>query len=618
MAATGPIGQDKRVHGDELATSGTHRTNGRRSGDTVPGRRLDSWKAIAQYLNRDIRSVQRWERDRGLPIHRLPGHKGGAVFAYEGELNDWLRPDRDGTSADSVGADGAPLQTPERADEPTAGSSASFRLRVGPLWLIAAGLVVVGGLLWVWRSGWFSASSRPIRSIAVLPLQNLSNDPGQEYFADGMTDELITDLAQLRELKVVSKTSVLPYKGTRKSLPEIGRELGVDAVVEGSVLRAGDRVRITAQLIRASTDRHIWAHAYEGDLRNVLSLQAGIAESITDQVRLKLTPQERNRLDGTRSYDPEAYDLYLRGRYIAAQRNEQALREAIGYYQQAVAKDPGFSLAYAGLADCDTLLALFGSGNSWLADAAMNARQALAIDDSLAEAHTSLAAVSVLNWNWDQAEKEFHRALDLNPNDAQTHQWYGNLFLGPNGRHAEAIAELRRALELDPLSQVIGVDLGYAYFAAEQYDSAYAEYQKVLATNPDFMPVHYQLAGYYRQRGMYAREVAETIENARLAGRPLIAREMQRLSEDRQAFYRTIAETRGTLNHPEEYAGSYANSVEAYLMIGEKAQALAALNNSYRNHEPYMIFIAENPFLSSLRGDPAFQELEREVGVLSP
>ncbi|HLI62691.1 MAG TPA: tetratricopeptide repeat protein [Terriglobales bacterium] len=632
MASTGQIGQGKGAPRDGSLSPGGNvseatgnvagtPTGGVSSGgaQASPGRRLDSWKAIAQFLNRDIRSVQRWERDRGLPVHRLPGQKGGAVFAYEGELNEWLRSGREGGGPDSVAVlEGSTPQTPEQPATATAGPSGSLLRRFRGPWLIAAGLLIVGGLLVAWRSGWFSGSPRPIRSIAVLPLQNLSNDPNQEYFADGMTDELITDLAQLRDLKVVSKTSVLPYKGTHKSLPEIGRELGVDAVVEGSVLRAGDRVRITAQLIRASTDRHIWARAYEGDLRNVLSLQAGIAQSITDEVRLKLTPRERNRLTDTRSYDPEAYDLYLRGRYVFARRNEQALQEAMGYYQQAIAKDPGFSLAYAGLADCDALLALFGSGNSWLAGAATNARKALAMDDDLAEAHTSLAAVSVLNWNWDEAEKEFHRALDLNPNDAQTHQWYGNLLLGPKGRHAEAIAELRRALELDPLSPVIAVDLGYAYFAAGQYDSAYTQYQKVLATNPDFMPVHFQLAEYYRQRGMYADEIGELTENSRLAGRPLIVRDIQHLSQDREAFYRTIAETGGNFGHPEEYAGSYANSVEAYLMIGQKARALAALNNSYQKHEPYMIFIAENPLLSSLRGDPAFQELERKVGLRSP
>ena len=432
-----------------------------------------------------------------------------------------------------------------------------------------------------------------------------------------MTDELITDLAQISELKVVSKTSIMQYKGTRKPLPQIGRELGVDAVVEGSVLRSGDRVRITAQLIRASTDRHLWAQAYEGDLKNVLSLQARIAGSISDEVRIKLSAQERGRLAVARAYDPEAYDLYLRGRYVSARRNEKAFQAAIGYYKQAAAKDPQFPLAYAGMADCETLLALFGSGNAWTSEAVANARKALALDDTLAEVHTSLAAVHVLNWEWRQAEGEFRRALDLNPNDAQTHHWYGNLFLGPLGRHPEAIAELQRALELDPLSLVINDDLGYAYFLAGKYDSAYAQYRKVLAMDPDFMPVHFQLAAYYRQRGMYDREVEEMVKNSALAGRPLIAKEMQRLARNQHKLFEKIAETGGNLDHPEEFAGSRPTSVEAYLVVGRKEQALAALQKCYENRDPYMIYLRVNPFLAPLRDDPAFQELERKVGLLS-
>ncbi len=605
MASTGQIGQKNHIPASG-APLGASRN---------PGRRLDSWKSIAQYLDRDIRSVQRWERDRGLPIHRLPGQKGGAVFAYEHELDEWLRSGRLGADPNGVAFD-ALAAVAEKVDESGSVPTGTSSRRVWGKWLILAALLLIGGLLLAWRApgnGWFS---RPIRSIAVLPLQNLSSDPAQEYFADGMTDELITDLAQVRALKVVSKTSVLQYKGTRKPLPQIARELGVDAVVEGSVLREGNRVRITAQLIRASTDRHIWAHSYEGDLRNVLSLQSRIAESITDEVRLKLTDQERNRLAASRSYDPDAYDLYLRGRYVSQRRNEQALQEAIQYYRQAATSDPSFSLAYAGLADSETLLALFGNGDSWRPEATADARKALALDDSLAEAHISLAAVSVLNWNWDEAEKEFRRALELNPNDAQAHHWYGNLFLGPKGRHTEAIAELKRALELDPLSPVITTDLGFAYFLAGQYDAAYAQYQKVLATDPDFLPVHYQLASYYRLRQMHHLEIEEMIRNAKLAGRPLIAQDIEVLSTDRQKLLQTIAKTEGNFNHPEEYAGSPANSVGAYLLLGEKAAAMAALENAYREHASYMIYIAVDPELNSVHDDPAFQELERKVGLL--
>ena len=608
MGSTGEVGQSEQVPADGSPLSSP----------PPPGRRLDSWKAIAQYLGRDVRSVQRWERDRRLPVHRLPGQKGGAVFAYEHELNEWLRSGSQATNSNGSSAPEIQPLPAQNAAQPVATPRIDSRHSASKKWLLFMALLIAAGVALAWRLDWLPGVSRPLRSIAVLPLQNLSSDAGQEYFADGMTDELITDLAQARELKVVSKTSVLQYKGTTKPLPQIARELGVDAVVEGSVLREGDRVRITAQLIRASTDRHIWAQSYEGDVRDALALQARIAESITDEVRVKLTQQERSRLTAPRSYDPEAYDLYLRGRYLSAHRNEQSLQDAIQYYRQAGLKDPSFPLAYAGLADAETLLALFGSGDSWREEAAADARRALALDDTLAEAHTSLAAVSVLNWNWEEAEREFRRALELNPNNAQTHHWYGNLFLTAKGRHREAVAELQRALELDPLSLAINADLGYAYFLDGQYDAAYAQYQKVLAMNADFLPVHYQLVAYFRQRQMYHREMEEMIRNAQLAGRPLIAQDMQRLSSDPHKLFQTIAETGGNFNHPDEYSGSAPGSVEAYLMIGDKLKSLAALETAYRNHDPYMIYIAVNPALTPLRQDPAFRQLEHEVGLLSP
>jgi TolB-like protein/DNA-binding winged helix-turn-helix (wHTH) protein len=464
------------------------------------------------------------------------------------------------------------------------------------------------------------ASAHPAtHALAVLPLQNLSKDSGQDYFVDGFTEELVTDIAQIHSLRVISRTSTMAYKGTHKTLPQIARELHVDLVLEGSVIREGKRVRVTAQLINAPTDTHLWAQTYDSSVNDVLDIQSEISRAIASDVSLDLSPAERQRLATTRPVDPEAHDFYLRGRYVSALRNEQSLREAIGYYTQAAARDPAFALAYTGLSDCDTLLALFGdSGESWASEATANARKAIALDDTLAQAHTSLAAADVLNWNWSDAEKEFRRALDLNPNDAQTHHWYGNLFLGPMGRNAEAIAELQRALELNPLSLIITTDLGYAYFLSGQYDSAYAQYQKILAIDPNFLPVHYQLAAYYRERGMYDREVEEMTTNSRLAGRPAIASDIERLSSNRQELFETMAETAGNFNHPAEFSGSYATSVEAYLAAGHKDRALAALQKSYEKREAYMILLKVNPALASLRADPAFQDLERKVGLLSP
>ena len=580
--------------------------------------RLDSWKAIAQYLGRDVRSVQRWERERGLPVYRVPGQRGGAVFAYEHELEEWLR-----SRSGQVPAE-AQRAFMEEAASPSLGvsdealpSQPSQNHWLRNLAFALAILFLLFGLAMIWRRSVLeAAAAQPIRSIAVLPLQSLSSDPNQEYFADGMTDELITDLAQVKELKVVSKTSIMQYKGTRKALPQIGHELNVDAVVEGSVLRSGNRVRITAQLIRTATDRHLWAQSYDGDLQNLLSLQARVAEAITDEVRLSLSADERTRLRMATRYNPEAYDLYLRGRYAFSRRNEPSFHEAIGYFQQAAAKDPSFALAYSGLSDCDTLLALFGEGYAWVPQAVANARKAVSLDEGLAEAHTSLAAAEVLDWRWAEAEKEFHRALELNPNNAQAHQWYGNLLLGPQGRHGEAISELQRAVELDPLSLVMNNDLGYAYFLAGQYDSAFQQYQKVLAMDSTFLPVHFDLMLYYQQRGMYDKEIDELIADRALAGDGDSAHTIRRLATKPRRLFEAMASTGGTFDK-RHIADEPAVAAGAYALLGKKREALAALQRSYERRDPSMLYLRTDPSLTSLRNEPEFLDLQRNVGLIS-
>ena len=478
-------------------------------------------------------------------------------------------------------------------------------------------IITVAALLqWAgWRQRLFGGTdSGPIRSVAVLPMQNLSNDPNQEYFVDGMTDELITDLAQIRELKVVSKTSIMQYKGTRTPLPEIGRELGVDAVVEGSVLRSGDRVRITAQLIRAATDRHIWAESYDGDLKDVLSLQARVAEAITNQVKLNLTVEESSRLRQASAVNPEAFDLYLRGRYAWNQRNPEGFGKAIEYFNQAIEKDSNFALAYSGLADCHTLLTLYGSGPSNLAEAQAAAEKALQLDSTLAEAHTSLAAVKVLrNWDWQGAEQEFHRALELNPNSAQAHHWYGNLLLGPEGRPEEAIAELQRAQELDPLSLIIKADTGFAYFLAGRSDLALQAYQKVVAANPNFLPVHFYLAKYYLQSGQHDLWLKESAEDDRLAGAFDRAQSLQQSYA--QGGFRgameAVAKPSRTVDvtNGKRFRMDSCGSAEANVVLGRNGLALSALEDCYRWSEPILLYLKVDPVWTSLRAEPRFQNL---------
>jgi TolB-like protein/DNA-binding winged helix-turn-helix (wHTH) protein len=539
------------------------------------------------------------------PVVFPDDHSGLADSSAEAAASSGSEVDSHAVSA--AGANG--FEVPARNSAVQRGLIAGL---LGGLAIVALVVLVEGA---AWKQKWLGGpATASVRSVAVLPMQNLSNDPDQEYFVDGMTDELITDLAQLHDLKVVSKTSIMQYKGTRKPLPQIGRELGVDAVVEGSVLRSGDRVRITAQLIRTATDRHIWAKAYDGDLKDVLSLQARVAEEITNQVKLNLSAEETGRLRRPRAVNPEAFDLYLHGRYAWNQRSVQGFRQAIEYFNQALEKDPEFALAYSGLADCHTLLTLYGDGVGNMAEAEAAAEKALQLDSTLAEAHTSLAAVKVLHeWDWQGAEQEFRRAIELNPNFARAHHWYGNLLLGPEGRHEEAIAELERARELDPLSLIISADAGFGYYLAGRYEPALQAYRKVLAVNPNFIPVHFYLGKYYRQTGQYDLWLKESVENNRLSGFPDRGQSLQRLYV--QGGFRATMEDMarppeaGSLAKPKPFRIDSCSSAAANAALGRNAAALNALEDCYRWSEPALIYLKVDPIWTNLHSEPRFQAL---------
>ncbi|MGB0105294.1 MAG: tetratricopeptide repeat protein [Candidatus Sulfotelmatobacter sp.] len=519
----------------------------------------------------------------------------------------------------SAGSEGDPHPVFAPGANGSGAAAPSLTTRNGWITGLLGGLAIIALVVLIEGAGWRQRlvgepGPASIRSVAVLPMQNLSDDPNQEYFVDGMTDELITDLAQLHDLKVVSKTSIMQYKGTRKPIPQIGRELGVDAVVEGSVLRSGDRVRITAQLIRTATDRHVWAEAYDGDLKDVLSLQARVAEEITNQVKLNLSSEETGRLRRPRAVNPEAFDLYLHGRYAWNQRNVQGFRQAIEYFNRALEKDPEFALAYSGLADCHTLLTLYGDGVGNMAEAEAAAEKALQLDSTLAEAHTSLAAVKVLHdWDWQGAEHEFRRAIELNPNFARAHHWYGNLLLGPEGRHEEAIAELERARELDPLSLIINADVGFGYYLAGRYEPALQAYRSVLALNPNFIPVRFYLAKYYRQTGQYDLWLKDSVENDRLSGVPDRGQSLQQLYA--QGGFRAAMEEMakapqvGGLPSRKPFRIDSCSSAEANAALGRNAAALNALEDCYRWSEPALIYLKVDPVWTTLRAEPRFQDL---------
>jgi TolB-like protein/DNA-binding winged helix-turn-helix (wHTH) protein/Tfp pilus assembly protein PilF len=386
----------------------------------------------------------------------------------------------------------------ESAEWPVAARGALRRL----LWKFAAGLVLVGVaalLLWLnadkLRARIFATPrSIDIHSVAVLPFKNLSKDTEQEYFVDGMTDELITDLAKFGNLRVISHTSVERYKAGKRSLPEIARELGVDAVLEGSVMRSGDHVRVTAQLIRAANDEHIWAQSYDRNLVDALAVQGDIAQDIAKQIRVQATPEGRARKADLPLPSFEAQDAYMRGRYEWNKRTPQGLLRARAFFRQALDRNPNYALAWVGVADTEYLLSSFGYDmvppREGMPRAKAAAKRALELDDGLGEAHASLALVTwAYDWNWPAAESEYKRALELNPSYASAHHFYG-IGLASQGRFEESIAEQKHALELDPLSRIISVQLGRMLWYARRYNEAAVSLRKIVELEPDFFPGH--------------------------------------------------------------------------------------------------------------------------------
>src|SRR5271156_5819078 len=381
-------------------------------------------------------------------------------------------------------------------------------------WIIAAlALLLSFSILAIWLFRSRSSTPTGIRSLAVLPLDNLSGDPSQNYFADGMTDELITDLAQISALRVISRTSVMVYKGARKPLPQIARELNVDAVVEGTVLRSGHQVRITAQLIEASTDKHLWSQSYEGELRDTLALQHQVASAIADQIRINLTPQEQAALKNVKVVNPEAYESYLKGRYFWNKRTADGLKVALAYFKQAIEEDPKFAQAYSGLADTYALLGDWQYAVMTPKEAFPKAKaaaiKALELDSTLGEAHNSLAFVlDGFDWDFEAAGKEFRRAIELSPGYATAHHWYA-WHLSLVGHNDEAIAEMKKAQSLDPLSLIINADLAELLVLAHSSDESIGQSRKTIEMDPNFALAHNQLAQAYLQKYMFNEAVAE-------------------------------------------------------------------------------------------------------------
>lgn len=482
----------------------------------------------------------------------------------------------------------------------------------------AAALAVLVAASVVYRSsGAKGARQPPIKSLAVLPLTNLSGDPTQEYLADGMTEALIGRLSEIHELRVISRTSVTRFKDTHLSMPEIARTLQVDAIVEGSVIRDGSRIRVHAQLIRAATDEHFWSEAYDRELRDVLSLESEVAQSIARKVEVTVTGEEHARLSSALAIDPEAYEAYLKGRYYWNKRTADSMPKAALYFEQAINKDPGYAAAYSGLADCNSGLAWHGflAPADSLPKAYAGAQRAAEIDPQSAEAHASLALVLDHKWDWAGAEAEFRRALELNPQYANAHHWYGD-YLSIQGRHDEALSEAKRALELDPLNLMIGSWVGLRYYLARRYDDAIEQTQNTIDLDPSFAAAHLILGESYVQHGKHKEGLDELQKAAGLSGNsPLYMAQVGvvlALAREKKEALRVIRELQDIST--KRYVSPYGIA-QIYAALNDKEQAYKWLDTAYRDRAVWMSYLAIDPVFDSIRSEDRFRDLLRRAGL---
>ena len=525
-------------------------------------------------------------------------------------------------------------QVPPAADIERRGYGRRAKVLAGAL-VLAAALIGALGLSRVRERLLGQPHSHRIDSLAVLPLADLSGNPDQDFFADGMTEALITDLGKVSALRVISRTSVVQYKGTKKTLPEIARELNVDALVEGTVLRSGNRLRITANLVQASPERHLWAESYESEVGDILTLQGQVAQAVARAVQVKLTPEEEKLMGNARPVNPQAHDDYLKGRYLCNKDTREPIDKGIQYFQKAIDEAPNDPLAYAGLADCYVLLAWGGdifagdlSPQEIMPKARDAAQKALQLDEGLAEAHTTLADVEmILDWNWASAEREFRRAIELNPNYSAAHSWYAH-YLAAMGRFDESMAEAKRSLELDPFSEVTTDFAEWAFLLARRYDLTIQQAKKSIEVAPEFPWAHYELGWAYERTGRTGEAVQELMKAEELFGMS-----QERLAELRKAYHesgekgywrkmlefcREASKQSRTFGSPSGYGSIdyFQNAEVAWVQVrlGEFNTAFETLERALEKHDTNIIYLKVDPFWDAIRPDPRFQNLLRRMG----
>jgi TolB-like protein/Tfp pilus assembly protein PilF len=610
----------------------------------VPRRRLDLWKEIASYLNRSEKTVRRWEEREGLPVHRLLHEKRGSVYAYTDELDAWWK----SRKSQEVSAElpelhhpehGIPIAEPEEPGYPEirgptldyrykTDSQATGEPRTRPLarrWqvtlVISVFIFIIGLLGAIYGAGFVksmrqTSSPARIHSLAVLPLENLSGDREQEYFADGMTAELITELGKISSIRVISRTSVMRYKGVRKPLAQIARELNVDAVVEGEVLRSNNRVRVTAQLIDTAEDKHIWAEAYDRDLRDVVGLQGDVAQSIANAIRARVTPAELARINPGRRVDPDAYEAYLKGRYFFEKRTSEGMYKGLEYFQQAIRKDPRYAEAYAGLAMTYQNLGSYEMlpAKESYPKAREAADRALQLDGALSEAYSARGLVSSMyEWDWNAAEQDFQSAFIVSSNDATAHHWYAEHLINI-GQADRAIAELERARGLDPLSLPINATLGRAYRDARRYQESIDQCRKTLALDPDFALAHWCLGVSYVAVRQYAEAITEMQRANAVGESPLYTYGLGYAYAAAGNKTRARAVINALKQRADQtYMPAYFIA-SIYAALNETDQAFAWLQRAYEERDPQLTYLLLDPFIDPLRSDTRFNALVRKVG----
>jgi TolB-like protein/Tfp pilus assembly protein PilF len=527
------------------------------------GQRLDSWKAIAAYLKRDVRTVQRWERYEHLPVHRKLHGKLSSIYAYTSELDAWW----------GEGHSGRPS---EPAPDP------------GPL--------------------------RPL--LAVLPLRNLSGNHEQDYFSEGLTEELISQLSRLnpQQLGVIARGSAMRYKDTAKDIHQIARELGVSYILDGSVRRNDDRVRIAVQLVGVRDQSHLWAESYDHSLRDILELQSEVARAVTEQIALTLSAREQERLRSSRPIAPEAYESYLRGRFFWNQRSADGLQRATDLFERAITIDAGYAPAHAGLADCYALLSTTAVGALKPAvampKAEAAANRALELDPRLAEAHTSLAYAQLFfDWDWSSAEASFRRALDFNPGYATAHHWYAE-YLTTLGRTMDSLEEFRRAQELDPLSLAIPSALASNFYFERDYDRVIEHSRRTLEADPNFVLAYLNLGRAYSQKRMHRQAIAEL-------------KKVHELSPDSAAIKMTLGHAYGVAGKKAEamaildrlrrlakqrYVPAFYFAA-LYSGLGDVEQSFKWLAKARDERCDYFVYLDREPDADPLRPDPRFHAL---------